>query len=159
MDTAAKKNVLRLFTYGLFAVTVNDNGNGHGMLANWITQISFEPPMLALAVEQDSHVRRLIDMYGAFAVNVLESGQRDLAGQLGKTFAKHPDKFNEVVWKPGPVTGSPLMEAALGWVECRVAEEMPTGDHVLYVAEVVEAGVQREGEPLTLKEAGFKYFG
>ena len=118
MDTAAKKNVLRLFTYGLFAVTVNDNGNGHGMLANWITQISFEPPMLALAVEHDSHMRRLIDMYGAFAVNVLESGQRELAGQLGKTFAKHPDKFNDVVWKPGPATGSPWCMAdrrAGGW--------------------------------------------
>lgn len=159
MDAAAKKTVLRMFTYGLFAVTVNDNGNGHGMLANWITQISFEPPMLALAVEHDSHVRRLIDMYGAFAVNVLESGQRELAGQLGRTFDKHPDKFKKVVWKPGTATGSPLMEVALGWVECRVAEELPTGDHILYVAEVVEAGVQREGVSLTLKEAGFKYFG
>ena len=159
MDAAAKKTVLRLFTYGLFAVTVNDNGKGHGMLANWITQISFEPPMLALAVERDSHMRRLIDMYGAFAVNVLESGQRELAGQLGKTFAKHPDKFNDVVWKPGPATGSPLMDVALGWVECRVAEESPTGDHILYVSEVIEAGVQREGTPLTLTETGFKYFG
>ena len=159
MDIAAKKTVLRLFTYGLLAVTAKDEGGGHGMAANWITQISFEPPMVALAVERNSHMRQLIDMHGVFAVNVLESGARDLAGRLGRTFAKHPDKFGEVQWKPGPVTGSPIMDAGLGWIECRVIEETPTGDHILYIAEVVEAGVNREGAPLTLKETGFKYFG
>jgi flavin reductase (DIM6/NTAB) family NADH-FMN oxidoreductase RutF len=159
MDAAAKKTVLRMFTYGLFAVTAKDGAGAHGMVANWITQIAFEPPMLALAVEHDSHMRTLIDMHGAFVVNVLESGQRELAGQLGKTFAKHPDKFKDLAWKPGPVTGSPIVEAGLGWVECRVVEEMTTGDHILYIAEVAEAGVNREGTPLTLKETGFKYFG
>lgn len=159
MDAAAKKTVLRMFTYGLFAVTAKEETGAHGMLANWITQISFEPPMLALAVEHDSHMHQLIDMHGAFAVNVLESGQRELAGQLGKTFARHPDKFKSVVWRPGPATGSPILEEGLGWVECRVTEESGAGDHILYIAEVVEAGLNREGAPLTLKEAGFKYFG
>lgn len=159
MDAAAKKTVLRMFTYGLFAVTAKDGAGAHGMLANWLTQISFEPPMLALAIEHDSHMRQLVDMHGAFAVNVLESGQRELAGQLGKTFAKHPDKFKEIGWRPGPLTGSPLLEAGLGWVECRVSDERATGDHILYIAEVVEAGVHREGTPLTLKDTGFKYFG
>lgn len=159
MDAAAKKTVLRMFTYGLFAITAKDGQAAHGMLANWITQISFEPPMLALAIEHDSHMRQLVDMHGAFAVNVLESGQRELAGQLGKTYAKHPDKFKDFRWRPGPMTGSPLVEVGLGWIECRVTEEQPTGDHILYIAEVVEAGVNREGTPLTLKETGFKYFG
>lgn len=160
MDAAAKKTVLRMFTYGLFAVTAKEGeSGGHGILANWIGQISFEPPMLAFACEPDSHLRRLIDMYGTFAVNVLESGQRELAGTLGKSFAKHPGKFADVKWRPGPLTGSPIMEAGLGWLECRVIDERPAGDHILYVAEVVEAGVQREGMPLTLKETGFKYFG
>lgn len=159
MDAAAKKSVLRQFTYGLYGITVKDGETAHGMVANWISQVSFEPPMIALAVEHDSHMRTLIDMHGAFAINVLESGQRELAGQLGKTYAKHPDKFDGVAWKPGPVTGAPLMEAALGWVECRVTEEMTAGDHILYICDVVEAGVNREGTALTLKEAGFKYSG
>jgi flavin reductase (DIM6/NTAB) family NADH-FMN oxidoreductase RutF len=159
MDAAAKKTVLRLFSYGMFAVTIKDDDQAHGMLANWITQISFEPPMLALAVEHDSHLRTLIDMHGMFAINVLETGQRELAGQLGKSYTKHPDKFKDIAWKPGPATGSPLLEAALGWVECRVTEELITGDHILYISEVVEAGVNREGTPLTLKETGFRYAG
>jgi flavin reductase (DIM6/NTAB) family NADH-FMN oxidoreductase RutF len=159
MDAAAKKTVLRMFSYGLFAVTARAGEGAHGMLANWITQISFEPPMLALALEHDSHMRQLLDMYGTFAVNVLETGQRELAGQLGKSFARHPDKFQAVDWQPGPITGSPILAAGLGWLECRIIDEQTTGDHILYIAEVVEAGVRREGTPLTLKETGFRYFG
>ena len=64
-----------------------------------------------------------------------------------------------MAWKPGPATGSPLLDTALGWVECKIVSSMPAGDHVLFVAEVVEVGLNREGAPLTLKEAGFKYAG
>ncbi len=129
------------------------------MTANWITQSSFEPPLIALAVEADSHSRKVIEASGMFAVNIYETGQRELAGQLGKTWAKHPEKFDTVATRPGPATGSPLLDAALGWVECKVVGSVPSGDHVLFVAEVVEVGLNREGAPLTLKEAGFKYAG
>jgi flavin reductase (DIM6/NTAB) family NADH-FMN oxidoreductase RutF len=52
-----------------------------------------------------------------------------------------------------------VLEAALGWVECRVQGTIPAGDHVLMVAEVVGVGQNREGTPLTMKEAGFRYAG
>jgi flavin reductase (DIM6/NTAB) family NADH-FMN oxidoreductase RutF len=52
-----------------------------------------------------------------------------------------------------------VLAAALGWVECRVQSSTPSGDHILFVAEVVGAGQNREGTALTLKEAGFKYSG
>jgi flavin reductase (DIM6/NTAB) family NADH-FMN oxidoreductase RutF len=159
MDAATKKTVLRLFTYGLYAITIKDGEQAHGMIANWLTQVSFEPPMIALAVEHDSHMRTLIDMHGCFAISVLETGQRELAGQLGKSYVKHPDKFKAIDWKPGPVTGSPLLDAGLAWVECRVTQELISGDHILYLSEVVEVGHNREGTPLTLKETGFRYAG
>jgi flavin reductase (DIM6/NTAB) family NADH-FMN oxidoreductase RutF len=159
MDPKIKKAVLRLFTYGLYAVTAKHGDEVSAMTANWVVQSSFEPPMLALAVEADSHSRKVIEASGAFAVNVYESGQRDLAGQLGKTFAKHPEKTAGLTWQLGPATGSPILDAALGWVECRITGSVPSGDHILYAAEVVEAGLKREGESLTLKETGFKYSG
>ncbi len=159
MDTATKKTVLRMFTYGLYAITAKHGDEVSMMTANWIVQSSFDPPMLTLAAEADSHTRRLIEASRAFAVNIYETGQRELAGKLGMTFAKHPEKFGETAWKPGPATGSPLLDAALGWVECKVTGSMPSGDHLLYVAEVVEVGLNREGTPLTLKETGFKYAG
>jgi flavin reductase (DIM6/NTAB) family NADH-FMN oxidoreductase RutF len=159
MDPGLKKTVLRMFTYGLYAVTAKHGADISIMTANWLTQCSFEPPMLVLAVEADSHSRQVIEGSSAFAINLYESGQRDLAGSLGRTFGKHPEKIGEIQWRPGPLTGSPLLDSALAWVECQIVSSMPAGDHVLLVAEVVEVGLNREGSPLTLKEAGFKYAG
>ena len=159
MDPALKKTVLRMFTYGLYAIAAKHADEVSMMTANWIVQSSFDPPMLALAVEHDSHSRKVIDASGAFVVNLYDSTQRELAGHLGMTFAKHPDKQSEQAWKASPVTGGPILEAALAWVDCKVVSQTPSGDHVLFIAEVVDVGQQREGTPLTLKEAGFKYAG
>jgi flavin reductase (DIM6/NTAB) family NADH-FMN oxidoreductase RutF len=159
MDNGLKKTVLRMFTYGLYAITAKHGADISIMTANWLTQCSFEPPLLMLAVESDSHSRQVIESSGAFAVNLYESGQRDLASSLGRTFGKHPEKINEVTWKPGPLTGSPLLDTALAWVECKIISRMPAGDHILFVVEVADVGLSREGAPLTLKETGFKYAG
>ena len=159
MDNALKKTVLRMFTYGLYAVTAKHGTDISMMTANWLTQCSFEPPLLMLAIEGDSHSRQVIESSGAFAISLYESGKRELAGTLGRTFGKHPEKISAATWKPGPLTGSPVLDSALAWVECKVVSSMPAGDHILFVAEVVEVGLNREGVPLTLKEAGFKYAG
>ncbi|MBI4772385.1 MAG: flavin reductase family protein [Chloroflexi bacterium] len=159
MDEQTKKTALRMFTYGMYAVTAKHAGEVAAMTANFLTQSSFTPPMVAVAVEVDSKTHRVIEASGAFAVNVFESGQRELAGQLGRKSRKSPDKFDGVAWTPGPATGAPILEAALGWVECRVTGKVESGDHTIYVAEVVEAGVHREGAPLSMAEAGFRHSG
>jgi len=159
MDPATKKTVLRSFTYGLYAITAKHGDELSAMTVNWITQSSFEPPLIALAVESDSHSHKVIEAAGAFAVNVYETGEREFAGGLGRTYAKHPDKLDGLDTKPGPVTGSPLLNNALAWVECKIISRTPSGDHTLFIAEVVEVGINREGVPLTLKETGFKYAG
>ncbi len=160
MDPAVKKTVLRWFTYGLHAVTAADGDDVAMMTANFLTQSSFTPPFITVAVEVDSKTHRLIEASGAFAVNVFGEGQRDLAGQLGKQSVKNPEKTEGVAWHPGPETGSPIIEACLGWVECRVTGSLPSGDHTVYVAEVVEAGLNQEGGPaLNMAAAGFKHSG
>lgn len=158
MDANLKKAVLRMFSYGLFAVTSRHDDEVSAMTANWVMQTSFEPPMLTLAVEQDSHTRQVIEASALFVVNIYESGQRELAGRLGKTWGKHPGKFSEIPNRPSP-SGLPILEETLGWVECRVVSRVPSGDHVLFIAEVVDIGLNREGTPLTLKETGFRYAG
>ncbi|MGI8589058.1 MAG: flavin reductase family protein [Chloroflexia bacterium] len=158
MDPAIKKKSLRLFTYDLYIVTARSGEDRGAFTANWLMQASFEPPMIAIAVEHDAHSLGVLRAAGAFAVNILESGQRELAGQFGRSHAKVGDKLAGYQTKPGS-TGAPLLDQALGALECRVVSESPCGDHVLFVAEVVDAHLWREGTPLTMAEAGFRYSG
>jgi flavin reductase (DIM6/NTAB) family NADH-FMN oxidoreductase RutF len=160
MDEAAKKTVLRHFSYGLYALTVKHGGEEHGMTANWVTQASFDPPMVVVAVENTSKTVAMIRDAHHFAVNVLLEGQRELAGKLGRSSANTPQKLKGIKTKPAPISGAPVLTDALGWVECRVVATLPSGDHTLVLGEVVAAGVEHEGaEPLTLEETGFKYSG
>jgi flavin reductase (DIM6/NTAB) family NADH-FMN oxidoreductase RutF len=159
LDNATAKKALRLFTYGLYvATTASDDGDTGSMTVNWTGQVSFEPRILSLAVESDSHFLQVIRRAGVFAINVLESGQRDLAGQFGRSTAHVGNKLEGYTHTPG-TTGCPLLADALASVECRVVHEQPAGDHVLFLGEVVDAHVNREGDTLTMKEAGFRYSG
>jgi flavin reductase (DIM6/NTAB) family NADH-FMN oxidoreductase RutF len=159
MDEAAKKTVLRRFPYGLYVITVAHDGEEHGMTANWVTQAAFEPPMVAVAIENASKTIGMIRDAHHFAVNLLSQGQRDLAGKLGRSSTQAPQKLKGVKTKPAPGARTPVLAEGLGWVECRLVATLPAGDHTLMLGEVIEAGTEREGAPLTLQEAGFKYSG
>lgn len=159
MDDAAKKTILRHFPYGLYVVTVSSDGEDHGMTANWLSQAAFEPPMLVVAVENGSKTIGLIRDSHHFAINLLLSGQRELAGKLGRSAEQAPQKFKGIKTKPAPASGAPILVDCLGWVECRVVATLPSGDHTLVLGEIINAGVEHDGEPLTLKDAGFKYSG
>lgn len=160
MDQTAKQNVLRQFPYGLYAVTVAAGGDDHAMTANWVTQAAFEPPMVAVAVENTAKTIGLIRDAHHFAVCLLHDGQRDLAGKLGRTSDQAPQKLKGIKTKPAPVSGAPVLVDCVGWVECRVVATLPAGDHTLVLGEVVEAGMENAAAtPLTLQAAGFKYSG
>jgi len=159
MDDAAKKTVLRHFPYGLYVVTVAHDGEDHGMTANWLTQAAFDPPMVVVAIENTSRTIGMVRDSHHFAVNLLLKGQRDLAGKLGRSSDQAPQKLKGIKTKPAPVSGAPVLVDCLGWVECRVVATLPAGDHTLVLGEIVAAGVEHDGEALTLEEAGYKYSG
>jgi flavin reductase (DIM6/NTAB) family NADH-FMN oxidoreductase RutF len=158
MDAAATKAILEHFPYGLYVVTVRLDGEEHGMTANWITQASFDPPMIAVAIENTSKTIGLIRDAHHFAISLLTTEQRELAGKLGRTSDQAPQKLKGVKTKPAPTAQTPVLSEAVGWVECRAVATLPAGDHTLVLGEVLEAGVENgDAEPLTLKAAGFKY--
>ncbi|HWE64978.1 MAG TPA: flavin reductase family protein [Chloroflexota bacterium] len=166
MDEAAKKAVLRLFTYGLYVVTCRHGEQQNAFTANWLTQVSFDPPLLALSVENDAVSLGLIRAAGVFAVCVLESGQRDLAGALGRSLRRAPAKLDDLQWLAlDPPAGGeqparpPILAQSLGFVCCTVQREVPAGDSTLLLAQVYEAQLVRTGEPLTMREAGFRHSG
>ncbi len=159
MNENAKKTILRHFPYGLYAVTVMSEGEDHAMTANWVMQAAFAPPMLVVAIENESKSLPMIRDARAFAVNVFADGQRDLAARLGRSSRNAPHKLLGVETRPAPVTGAPVLTGGLGWLECRLVATMPSGDHTLVLGEVVEAGVEHEGKALTLAATGMKYSG
>src|SRR5919201_6233231 len=129
MDPEVKKTVLRQVTYGLYAVTSHRGSEVNAMLANFLSQASFEPPLVMVSVESDSKTLAFIRASQTFGVNVLKSGQRDLAGVLGKASKRNPtlDKLATTRYHFSE-NGNPVLEDALGFFECRVVSETPAGD-------------------------------
>jgi len=158
MDEVAKKSILRKFTYGLYAITVRDGDRRNAFTANWVAQVSFQPPLVMVAVENDSESIHLLEASGVFAVNAFATGQRELAGSLGRKSKNVPNKLEGIATFDSP-GGLPLLADDLGWLECRVTGQLPAGDHTVYLAEVVEAGQLADADGLSMKETGFRYFG
>jgi len=160
MDEEAKSTALNQITYGLYVIGSKAGEELNGMTANWVTQVAFDPPLVAISVENDAHTRKLIDEGKVFSVNVVEDNdegkviiqryvkpQRRVKNKLGE------DDFTTAV------TGAPLLKVALSWFECEVVQTIETGDHQTYIGKVVGAGVQKQGEALSLKALGWHYGG
>ncbi|HEX6818437.1 MAG TPA: flavin reductase family protein [Ktedonobacterales bacterium] len=159
MDDAVKKEALRLFTYGLYAVSVRAGERSNAFTANWLSQVSFDPPLLALSVDNTASSLELIRAARRFVVNVYGAEQRELSGRLGKTLSRSPDKLEGIALGE-TASGQPYLRETLGWVEVEVESETPAGDSTLLLGRVVDAGVQRHGEePLTMRAAGFRHAG
>jgi len=158
MDPNLKKQVLRTFTYGLYAVSCANEGEVNLFTANWLTQVSFDPPMLAVSVEKISKSLPMILRSRNITVNVLRSGDRELAGKLGKSALRDPDKLVNILFHLG-LNGCPILDNALAWVACEVRNTVDAGDSTLIIAEVIDVGMLREGKPLTMNEAGFRHAG
>ena len=166
MEAGQKKAVLRLFTYGLYVVTCRQGAEWNGFTANWLTQVSFDPPLLAVSVENDALSLGLIRGAGEFAVCVLKTGRRELAGRLGRSRRRAPGKLDGVEWLPvgavapdGSLTAPPIPADSLGYLRCALRGETPAGDSTLLIAEIVGACLLQPGEPLTMRETGFRHAG
>jgi flavin reductase (DIM6/NTAB) family NADH-FMN oxidoreductase RutF len=158
VDEQAKKTALRGITYGLYVIGTKLGDDVNAFTGNWVTQTSFSPPLVAIGVKKGTSSCDGILQSRVFSVNVLESGQKDLAFTFFKPVSRVGNKFGDIEFYTS-TTGSPILKDALSWFECNVVDVNERGDHVLVVGEVVDAGVHREGDPLTLKELGLFYGG
>ena len=80
MDQDTKKSVLRMIPYGLYVLTSgSESGDYAAATVNWVTQASFEPPLVVVAVKADSFIHSVITKNKTFALNVLGKDQGDVA--------------------------------------------------------------------------------
>lgn len=147
---------LQSFPYGLFVVGSIRNGSVRTILANWATQVSFHPPLVSIAIEDDSTMRDYIEKSGLFSINVLPAGNIDTARDFVRSSEPEGNMINGRTFVPGP-HGTPFIEDAITSLECEVVRSIQTGDHVLFIGKVTEALIRREGDALTLKETGWRY--
>lgn len=160
LDPDARKRLLRSFTYGMFWVTAEHAGERGVFTVNWVSQASFDPPLLMLSVEKDSSTLTLIRESGRFVVGPFRSDQRELAADLGRPKSKAGDKIAAYDLDIVPMeSGGFALNDSLGGLACDVRSESDAGDSVVFIAEVIEARVLGEGEPLTMSAAGFRHFG
>ena len=159
MDDKAKSDLLHKLTYGLYVLTSADGAERGGMLVTWVTQASFDPPLVAVAVQTNAHTTEVMKKSGTFALNFMADDQRKEAGAFGKKFAKVGDKFSDFPIHPGAATASPILEGALGYLECRITGWLTGGDHDIALAEIVGAQVSREDALMTTVSSGMSYAG
>ncbi len=156
--TMTIQDALLCLPYGVHVVTTGGESKPLGACtASWVMQVSFDPLLVALAVDKLSHTQSLLAENAAFAVNFLGRSQIQLAARLGTPHRISPHKFSGVAWHAG-ATGAPVLDEAAGHLECEVTERLdPGGDHLIYIGKVVAGGVQRQQPLLTLEQSGLRY--
>jgi flavin reductase (DIM6/NTAB) family NADH-FMN oxidoreductase RutF len=159
MDNQAKSDLLHKLTYGLYVLTSAEGGERGGMLVTWVMQASFDPPLLVVAVQNSAHTTEVMRKSGAFALNFMADEQRKEAGAFGKKYAKVGDKFADFPHHAGVATGSPILDDALGYLECRIKGWLAGGDHDIAVAEIVDAQLKRDATLMTTTSSGMSYAG
>lgn len=164
MDPNAKKTALRMIQYGIYVLTAEDgDGKAGAATVNWVTQTSFDPPLVVMGVKSDSGIYHMLKKAGSFALNFLGKGQRDIAFGFFKPAEREGNTLGGQPFRTGS-TGAPLLEKSPASVECRVVEIVERGDHHVVVGEVVDAHVDQvpEGRPddagLHMRDLGEKVF-
>ena len=159
MDRETRKKALRMITYGLYVMTAADGDEVAAGTVNWLSQASFDPPLIMAGVKVGSSLHTLIGRTGTFAVNILAANQQDIAQAFFGPTRHETGRLNGYAYERGPATGAPLLLDLPAWFEARVVDRVDRGDHTVFVAEVVGAGVRREATPLVLWDTPWRYGG
>jgi flavorubredoxin/flavin reductase (DIM6/NTAB) family NADH-FMN oxidoreductase RutF len=133
---------------GLYIITATKGDISSAMLASWVSQASFQPLGISIAVAKDRAIESLMQVGDRFVLNVLEEGNyQRLMKHFLKRFAPGADRFEGVRTQPAE-NGSPILTDALAYMECEVISRMDGGDHWI-VYSTVYAGRVSKPDALT----------
>ncbi len=150
------QSALGMLPCGIYVLTVKTDDAVNGMIASWVTQVSYDPPLIAVAIHPNRYSHDMITKSRAFGLHVIDQSQKELLKRF-----KGPDpaeKFLGMDWKPGK-TGVPILKDCLAWIELKVTEQLEPGNHTLFIARVMDAGVCSGGRPLTTMDYDGMYVG
>jgi flavin reductase (DIM6/NTAB) family NADH-FMN oxidoreductase RutF len=142
-DPQVQRRIMGRFATGVTVVTTRHGGEVYGMTANAVTSLSLEPPLVLVAVDKRAQMHGALHKGQCYVLNILDEGQEHLSRRFART---GPKELGDLALTTA-VTGAPVLADALGWLDCRLVEVLPGGDHDIFIGEIV-AGDAREGQPL-----------
>lgn len=149
---------------GLYVLGSTDGHRRNLMTLNWATQVSSDPKLVAVGVEADAVSHALVTDGKAFSLNIV--GREDRAAL--RKFVKPLEDGGDSGDLGGfpvrtAVTGAPVLQMAVAWLDCRLWQAVPCGSHTLFVGEIVDCGVGPAGldgvEVLRMEDTRMNYGG
>src|SRR5680860_675471 len=140
-----RRRVLWTMPYGLYIVGSRAGDRRNGMTLTWATQLSFDPKLLGIAVEDAAFTHELIAEGGVFSLNILDREDRAIVRKFTKPVEVDLEAktLNEIPFHDG-ATGAPVLDQAVAYVECEVRQSVDIGGHTLFIGEIVAAGFQKD---------------
>lgn len=158
----ARRRLLWTLPSGLYVVGSRAGDRRNGMTANWCTQLSFDPKLVGVSIEQHALTHELIAESQVFTLNVIARDDRAIVRKFTKPVDVDLDAMtlNGFGFRDG-LTGAPVLTQAVSYLECEVRQTVPVGGHTLFVGEVVDAAFQRDEatEVLRMEDTRMNYGG
>ncbi len=131
------QDVLAKFPLGVYIVGSAHGDRINGMTAAWVSQVSFSPKMVAVAIAPERYTFDLVRKSGKFSLSLLGEDQLELAKRFGFYSGREENKFSGVDYHL--IDGLPVLDDCVAWVSCEVEGSCEAGDHVLFLGRVVKA--------------------
>jgi len=145
VDPSEFKRACARFATGVSIASVCDtDGTPHGLTVNSFTSVSLGPPLILICLGHEASVINYFRAASHFAVNILAEDQRKLSERFAR---KGHDRFDGLAWHPGH-TGVPLIDDVLATIECGLHQRFTSGDHDIFVGEVLDTRVRADARPL-----------
>ena len=142
------RSMMGRFATGVTVVAARHGPLLAGMTANAVASISIDPPLMMASISRRAETHVAIVGSHAFALSVLAGDQRELAECFAQpTTATKLQRFCDAPWHEAE-TGSPILEGALAYFDCRLTARHDGGDHTVFLGEIVAAGYREDADPL-----------
>lgn len=158
MNSEARKKILRKIPYGLYIIGLKDGDKFHGMVGSWVSQCSFEPPLLMLGIKKGSYSHQMMEHNPYLSVNFPRKDQKKMVESFFRPYEVKDQKFGEIPFRVGK-NGIPILEDVPAYLECRIRQIVTGGDHDVVIVEILESELRDETETLVMKDTGWHYGG
>ena len=153
------RSALGSFATGVTVITVDYEGEVHGMTANAFSSVSLDPPLVLVCVDHRARTHAHLHARKRFGVNVLAENQQNISEYYARPAQDHRHAEQEAgAHFDRTAHGTPVLNGALAYLECRLHSAQDAGDHTIFIAEVEEV-VVRGGDPLLYHRGEYRTIG